>query len=218
MDINLVIESERKIIEKFIDRVFWIHKVHYIYEQLYGNDIGEKILKGTAPFFFDDLSEILIDYLLLEFSKITDPAITKGESNLTTNYIVEKIDWEKEDREKLSQYNEELKSFTAYFKDARNKLLAHFDLKVSINDNIKSLGGFPKGADKEFLHVLWGFCNYASVKKNSQFLGDINLANGDGTLDLIHALRKGLAYDKLFEEGSLEEKIKLFEYKQKASD
>ena len=59
-------------------------------------------MNKTAPSFFDDLNRILHNYILLEFSKITDPATTGGNENLSVDNLIESIDWPQDLQSKLT--------------------------------------------------------------------------------------------------------------------
>lgn len=64
----------RKMVKSFGNYVVWLRAVHNIYKELYKNDEADHLMVNTAHSFFDDFNVILINYLFLEFAKITDPA------------------------------------------------------------------------------------------------------------------------------------------------
>src|SRR5207248_3308038 len=108
---------------------------------------------SVAPLCFGDLNRILVEHLILQFSKITDPARTGKKFNLTTNYVVEELPWPDDVRQRLSAANDRLMAFRKYIEPARSRRIAHVDLpsQVELRGN---LGEFPKGAEKEFLIEL----------------------------------------------------------------
>ena len=95
-----------------------------------------------APLFFGDINRILIEQLIMQTCKITDPAKTGRNYNLTKNYVVEEISWPDAVRDELRQINTRLMSFRKYVEPARSKRIAHIDLHAQIGIR-ENLGGFP---------------------------------------------------------------------------
>lgn len=68
-----------------------------LYRSLFVADTSRiDLYKSIAPFCFGDIGAILGDYVRLQFCKLTDPATTGKNFNLTTNYILKKLDWPNE--------------------------------------------------------------------------------------------------------------------------
>jgi hypothetical protein len=84
---NVVSQS----VKRFCHQVFWLRSVHRIYKELFESESSRELMDKTAQSFFNDLNVILINYLLLEFVKVTDPAVSKGEENLTIDNLIESI-------------------------------------------------------------------------------------------------------------------------------
>jgi len=154
-----------------------------------------KLCSSIAPMFFEELNRILIDNLFLQFSKITDPASTGKNSNLTTNFVVEKIDWPDDIGQKLREVNGRLMAFRRYVEPARSKLLAHVDVSAQFK-RLEDLGKFPKGADSQFLQDLQTFVNIAYGHFYDGAPHPIDVAMSTDTHKLIRALEKSVVFDR----------------------
>ena len=206
-------DKAKQFVTKFCDRVLWLREVRHIIRNLFENDQTQNLLNKTAPFFFYILSNITMNYLLLEFAKITDPArskVKKEDENFTIENLVTSVDWPKDIEEKLLLLNESTKIFKQYIQPARHKLLAHTDKKTFLSGQV--LGAFPKGADEEFLDVLEEICNIAHRACFNVIYGKM-LPNPSGDVNnLIRALENSLAFKRLLSESSGNEHVKLVDY------
>lgn len=202
----------QEIIKKFCEQVLWLWSVHWTYKELFENEEAKRLMEKTARSFFEDINVIFINYLLLEFAKITDPAKTCGEENFTIDNIIESICWPPEVEQKLKDVNGEIKKFRVYIKKARNKLLAHRDKKTILSDEI--LGEFPEGEGEHFLSNLEEICNITHEVCFNSFCGEIVVSGKGDVLDLKKALKKALVYERLHSESNSEEAVKLSKYLQ----
>ena len=65
-----------------------------LYRSMFESDPQNQVLfTSIAPLCFGDIRRIMAENLFLQFSKITDPATTGKKTNLTTNFILERISW-----------------------------------------------------------------------------------------------------------------------------
>ena len=149
----------------------------------------------VAPKFFTDLNRILIEHLFLQFSKITDPAGTGKSANLTTNYILEKLCWPDDVRQKLQEINKRLMTFRGHIESARSKRIAHVDLSAQIARS-ENLGVFPKGADKQFLQDLQSFVNLAHGHYNCGASHPIFAGMSTDTHQLLRALEESVIFNR----------------------
>jgi thermostable 8-oxoguanine DNA glycosylase len=128
----------RKDVTKFTDycvilRAVWAH-YQIIFE---GSDLKRELLQNTAPTFFRDLNSVLIEHLILQICKLTDPESTRiGKnvySNLTTQFLFNNADFSKAPRElaKLTKLVARINAFRARIVPARNKLIGHLDLNAA---------------------------------------------------------------------------------------
>lgn len=188
----------QEIIKKFCQQIFWIRSVHTTYKELFESEESKRLMEKTARAFFSDLNAIFIEYLLLEFAKITDPAETKGKENFTIDNIIQSIHWPPEVEQKLKDLNDETKKFRVYIIDARNKLLAHRDKETILSDAI--LGEFPEGEGERFLTILEEICNITHEASFNSIFGEIVVSSHGDAEDLKKALKKSLVFDRLLSE------------------
>lgn len=158
-------------------------------------------MEEVAAFFFHDLTIVLIDYILLQLCKLTDPKSTKvGKDwidNLTTNYILT-LEWSSETLNELKTKNEGLMAFRSKIVDARRKLIAHSDLRTHL-ERI-GLGSFSESDELAFWKALQEFVDLAhSEAIDGPFPIDATMQGGD-VLSLIHVLKDGVDYEAVVAE------------------
>lgn len=163
------------------DKLYW-----HLFEQ---DEHHLRLYDEIAPLAFHDLSAIIGEHLLLQFAKITDRAKTGRHPNLTTNYILEMLAWPEDVRAKLGKVNCRLMAFRAYIEEARSKRIAHIDLRAQMK-RLERMGGFPQGADRQFLRDLQEFVDIAYGDHLS-----LHVAMSDDVYLLIRALEKSKLYD-----------------------
>jgi hypothetical protein len=115
---------------------------------------------SVAPLFFGDINAILIESIVLEWCKITDPATTGKNTNLTTNYIVEKLPWTPAVRAELAHFNSLLMAFRKKVEPARSKRIVHTDYEAQIG-HLPNLGEYTPGEDFAFFANLQSFYDIA---------------------------------------------------------
>ena len=122
-----------------------------------GPDLKKKLLDDTAPTFFGDLSGILIEHLILQICKITDPEGTPARRNLTVEFLVNNYDpaAPQNERDRLKTLNDSMQIFRAKILPARNKFIGHLD-RTSVHNGI-NLGGAPVADWNEFWIYLQDF-------------------------------------------------------------
>ncbi len=190
------LSDPKAIIGQFCTACEYISMAYDLYASLIEADQRTfKLCNSIAPNFFEDFNRIMNEHLRLQFNKITDPANIGNKSNLTTNYVVEKIDWPDDVRQKLQEINARLMKFCQYIGPARNKWDAHFDLSAQFN-RFKELGKFPKGADKQFLQDLQEFVNIAHGHFYNGAPRPIEVGMSTDTHQLIRALQKSVIFDR----------------------
>jgi hypothetical protein len=141
----------RRDVKKFIDycvilRAFWIH-----YQTIFeGSELQRELLQNTAHKFFSDLNRMLIEHLILQICKLTDPELTMGKRNLTIPFLVKNADFAGTPRDmtKLKRITARIDKFRKRILSARNRLISHLDLDAAFGR--KSLGGAPVTAWRKF--------------------------------------------------------------------
>jgi AbiU2 len=201
-------ESAKKAVKKFCDQVFWLRIVRHIYEELFEKEDSRTLMEKTAPSFFADLNTILLNYLLLEFVKVTDPPKSGKKENFTVDNLFMSIDWPPGVRERLKLLSKETNAFRSYVLEARNKLLAHTDKEAFLAE--KTLGAFPRGEDEAFLKALEEICDITHEACFGRIFGQMVLAAPGDVIDLKRTLFNSITFNQLLAESKGQEKTRLY--------
>jgi len=200
----------RQMVKRFCNFVVHLKAIHRIGEELQSDEATHQLMNQTAPMFFTDINELLIEYFILASANITDRPRTFGKhENFTIANLLETIDWPKTVYKELSRLNGVTQDFHDSIIDARNKLLAHFDKSTFLSDT--TLGKFAKGEDKRFIETLEEMCNLFHKSSFDCIHGDIVVSTPGDVLALRKALKRAVAFDKLFKESKGEEKQRLYQ-------
>jgi hypothetical protein len=200
-------ERSKEVVKRFCDQVFMLRSVRHMYEELFEKEDSYAIMENTASSFFWHLNTILQNYLLLEFAKISDRAMTRKNENLTVDNLVLSIDWPQHIQERLRSLSEKTEDFRSYVLEARHKLLAHTDKATFLAQ--KTLGVFPEGKDEEFLKALEEICDIAHEACFGCIFGDMVVSGPGDVIDLKRTLINGLAFKQLLDESKGQERARL---------
>jgi|CXWL01.1.fsa_nt_gi hypothetical protein len=189
-------DHRHKVVKAFCDECVWARCVRKHFAVLF--EFGTRrheLLAEVAKTFFGHLNSILIEYVLLQQCKLTDPASSgEGKENLTSNYVLT-LGWSKETGEHLAEANQRLMEFRAKVVDARRKLIAHSDLTSRIS--LAVLGSFTEDEELSFWSALQHFVSAA----HSEAIGgpfEINAVMPDGdAASLVHSLIDAVDYSDL---------------------
>jgi len=185
----------QQVVKLFCEQCEWTWTVVHQYRLLFERgQLRLDLLDAVAPQYFRFLQAILIEYIYLQFSRLTDPARSGKFENLTAAYLVEQLPWSGSTRRKLEDLLRDLHAFRPYVERARSKIVAHADLSTHAVDT--PLGGFPVGDEQRFLATLQEFVNVA----HGEIVGGPYpldaLTPGDAS-DLIGCLKRGVAFQEL---------------------
>jgi len=202
--------SVRSDVEQFCGLVELLKKRHYIAKQLCEDEQTRSLTQKTANVFFSVVVDTLIDHFFLEVAKLSDSArstIGKCE-NFTIANILETVDWPPTVLEELRKLNESICEFRGCIKPARDKLLAHYDKEtVSLGT---PLGSFRPGEDRKVMDVLEQMCELMH-KTSAGVTYAMPSSGGRCVSDLKDAMRKALAFNKLFAQSKGEEQRRLLQ-------
>ena len=188
-----IAESFLAIRERFI----WLAKCWATYRALY--ESGPKtddLMRRSAAWFFHDFNLIIIDYLILEICKVTDPSVTMKRENLTVENLWKQlhvVGMIKCGESEIRSAYEEVKKYRDLIKGARNRLVAHFDKETVLKG--EGLGGHDADEVRVFFDNLEIFSDCVgrlvgvgprSFKWGSPGPGD--------ALDLLKVIKKGLSH------------------------
>jgi hypothetical protein len=154
-----------------------------------------------ANIFFSDLNKILIEYMILQVCKITDPAKDfRNNANHTIAHFLQHFDFS-EDRvlhERLKELSDKLHSFREKLLSARNKLISH-------SDRSAILSGFALGAasDKEWNEFWLNLQDFVQIV-HTEIVGDppfyiCGVAMLSDADSLLKALKYSACFDQLLD-------------------
>ncbi len=106
--------------------------------------------------FFNRLSPITQEYCLQQIAKLHDPAKQYDNLNVSIDFVVRYGEWEDKKAE-IKAIEARLLKLWKHLKPARNKLLAHNDLKALLAN--EALGRFPEGEDDLYFAALQELVN-----------------------------------------------------------
>jgi hypothetical protein len=203
-----------EMVENFCDYFIALKAKYDIYEELFENDKTKLLMEKTArAFFLDYFNEIIVNYLLLEFAKITDRECSNNgkRENFTVDNLINIIDWPDNIKGRLEELKSKTKSFHSSIETARNRLLAHYDKESFLNKIV--LGTFTSDDEGvKFIETLQEICVLTHEACFGSNGGEIGVYLPGDVQELEKVLKKALVYDRLVFEGNIEENTRLLKY------
>lgn len=158
----------KKLIKEFFGYCAWVNTVWKMKRIIYDDNPKLELLfsKSYYPYFLSDVGQIMSGYVILSVTKLHDPAVdSRGNTSLTLEYMVKFGTWNTRTRTRLEKLKAKLDSLAEPLKAARNKILAHRDIKA-IEDG-KALGRFGKQKSMRYFNLLQRFVNI--IGRNTGF-------------------------------------------------
>lgn len=180
-------------------RSFWAH-----YQTLFeASDLRRELLKTTAETFFGDLNQMLIEHLILQVCKLTDPEGAAERRNLTVEFLANNTDFpaSADQHPKLTKLVARMHVFRGSILPARNKLISHLDLQAARGQ--RSLGGAPIAAWRGFWDDLRDFIMIMHERHFGQpfDLNDVSrLSDAD---QLVKAMKESTYFRALLDDETL---------------
>jgi hypothetical protein len=182
-------EELQQIFEAFREECIWLRNCYNTYAALFesGKDTSQ-LLHQTAAHFFYDLNRILIEYIVLQACKITDPARFRGRDNLTVETLNNALEDAQLLTEEIREHSQGVVRYREFLTEARNRLISHLDTEAVLDGG--TLGEHDKEEVSSFFDSLQAYCDAVG---NVVEVGplDFRCSPGKGdVLDLISALRR----------------------------
>lgn len=190
-------ESVQLLVGSFCRSVHRLKSLHYTFNALFARGKDKTLLEQAAPLFFSDLNQILIDYILLEFAKLTDPARSKrGQyENLTVDYLLTSIEWTPECMSSIREAKKTISKLREYIKTARDNVLAHRNVDAALSG--ESYGAFPEGMEVNVIRALEFMANELHRASTGKVYGVMAPGNIGDAHELKSILIDGIAFRKL---------------------
>jgi AbiU2 len=163
----------------FRDQCVWLQTA--LYES--GADM-QGLLTRSASRFFHDLNTILIEYVLLQISKITDPPESQGRENLTISNINRHLQAAGLLTQEITDASTAIMRYRDLIKESRNRVISHQDEETILIN-------LPVGAHSEsdvanFFKNLYA---YVDAVGNAVGVGPLDFKTTAGSGDVLDLLR-----------------------------
>jgi hypothetical protein len=147
-----------EIARRFAQHCDWAEQCWHLRKYLFDDNPRMKdLFEPRHAHFFRRLSIALQEYWLHEVAKLHDPPKQAGRINLTIDYVFEFGTWDPSVKATLAGLKERLARLAQAVKVARNRLLSHNDLEITMSG--ESLGTFEDGDDVAYFEALREFAN-----------------------------------------------------------
>jgi len=136
-------------------RLIELHIVWQQYRQLFAGTTGTiELLNRTAGLFFKIVQDELWDSVLLGISRMTDPATTKHNKNLTINALPLLIKNNFPLRLEVEELCQHAVHVSSFAREHRNKRIAHQDHAYYANRKTSELSGISQKLIEDMLKAL----------------------------------------------------------------
>ncbi len=171
---------------KLRDQAIWLRQTINTFNDLFASGPEtERILKDSAVVFFDDLYMMMHEYTILLICRLTGPAESFPNANLSTQRFTELMRDSDRLTPDIERLNTSLREHGESLKPARDKIIAHSDLEVHINST--ALGAQSEEALTQFLEDLQA---YFDAVGNAVGVGPSDFRHTPAPGDVIDLVRK----------------------------
>ena len=171
---------------KLRKQAIWLRQTFNTFRHLF--DSGpetERVLRESASLFFGDLNTIMQEYTVLLVCRLTGPAESFGKANLSTQRFTALM------RDcgcltpEIERLDASLREYGELLKPARDKIIAHSDLEVHVDDI--ALGAHGEEVMLKFFENLQV---YFDAVGNAIGVGPLDFRYTPGAGDVIDLVRK----------------------------
>jgi hypothetical protein len=106
------------------------------------------------------------EYWILQVCKLFDKKYTFGDKNkpnLVLDYVIDEVPWPTEVKANLQRLKREMQPFADHLKDARDRVVAHHDLKALVEQKDEWFGRHATDDEIRFYDLLLDFLNTAQA-------------------------------------------------------
>jgi hypothetical protein len=149
------------------------------------------ILNQAAPQFFRMLQDELWGMCLLHIARLTDPAVTAGKANLTIRALPDLVTDAGLKAKVTALVSEALKA-TEFCRDWRNRLIAHSDLKLALEQPTKELANASRAQVQTALNSLANVMNALAGHYHRSETKFHMTARHNGAFTMLYVLNQGI--------------------------
>ena len=168
----------------------WLRNCWNIYRALYeGDERTDASLTAVAGHLFVDLNRILIEYVWLQACKVTDPASSAGQRNLTFKQMNQQLAATGLMRTEIRQLSGSIERYREeVLKGPRDKRVSHLDLDATLGE--EDMGAHDAERAVAFFEDVQGYCDEVGRAVGVGPLDFRSQAGSGDVLDLIRVLRQ----------------------------
>jgi len=188
-------------VKDFSAHCAYIRSVYILAARIWRDSSEEqrKLMESIAPSFFDDMGQVLPEYVVLAACRVTDPAKDGKNENLTIETFVNSFGAGSQTARQLDELRQQMLAHRKKIEPARHKLIAHADREV-----IRQ--GKPLGqASWQEWNAFWVALRKFVTVLNENVLGtpyDIEIAEVSGDAEmLLKSLQQSRCFETLLREG-----------------
>lgn len=187
-------ETEEQLIEdyrNFRDECIEVKAVFDMMNELYTDDpVITGVMLETGALFFSNLNRILIQFYFIQVARLTDPAGSHGNRNLTIRHLNQQLEYHHRLNQDIENATKRLECYRCKILLARRKRVAHLDLKQS--RQLETLGTHAEEQGRQFHVDLQQYC-YLVAEALGEDRIDFQYTGGEGdACDVIKALELSL--------------------------
>jgi hypothetical protein len=193
-----------EVFQELKTEVTWLHARWIMYRQLFAHSPKRiDLLNECASTFFYTIQDVFIGDVQIALSKLTDPARTGANENLSLEQLQERFERQREPnlQAALRRTLDQLKQKCLPFRTWRNKRLAHLDLTTAMQSTFNPLPGISRQMIEEALELVRNYLNAIQIHYDKSETGyeHFIMTASDGEA-LISMLKYGLRYEQLIQE------------------
>ncbi|MDR6236777.1 hypothetical protein [Pseudomonas oryzihabitans] len=172
-------------------RLIELHIVWQQYRQLFADSEDTiELLNRTAGLFFKIVQDELWDSVLLGISRMTDPAATKHNKNLTINSLPPLIKNNPKLRMEVEELCQQAVFASSFAREHRNKRIAHQDHAAYANRKTSELSGISRKLIEGMLKALRETLNRIDNELRDTTVFYEDFIDESGARVLVNRLRK----------------------------
>jgi hypothetical protein len=184
-----------KEVNEFSTHCAYIRSVYVLATRIWrdSSKAQRKLMESTAPSFFDDMGQVLAEYVVLAACRVTDPAKDGKNENLTLETFVNSFGAGSQTGKQLGELRQQMAAHRKNIEPARHKLIAHADREVIRQGKPLGLASWRQWDE------FWAALRKFVMILNESVLGtpyDIEVAGVPGDAEMV---LKSLQQSKYFE-------------------
>ncbi|MDE0026860.1 MAG: hypothetical protein OXP69_20815 [Spirochaetaceae bacterium] len=191
-------------VKSFVEHVTYIRGLDRIMDELFQNPAAQAIMNKTAPQFMMKMNREVLNSVIGAMCRITEPAKSHGQQNLTVQAIVKGTQWTEGRDSEAKCIAQRCDGFYRQLKEGRHKLLAHNDLKIALDDQWSPFP-LPPSIGKDVIEQLESLIKLAYEQYGIRGDGRVILLGDER--EFIKRLNDSLLYERALKDCRLPKEL-----------